>query len=289
MTNNDFQIETRLYKLDPELHRRFQNAVCTLQIILSRYRQYFPEYTDHSELHSLTVIDYCNQLVGKNARHLNADELYVLLVSGYLHDVGMGIPQKDYETFCEEIDFGDYFDTHDRKDTTRIIRDFHNEFSGCFVRKYAELFELPSEEHTYAAIQTCRGHRKTDLFDEEEYPQRLVMPNGNVICLPYLAAILRLADELDVSAERNPVILYDISSIQDEKQLLEHKKHEAIRRMDITEESIILYVKTSEKEIHDAVQDLADKVQRTMDHCIDVTRKRTPYEITQRQVLIKDI
>lgn len=289
MIQDDFRIETSLHTLDPQLHWRFQNIVCSIPTILSRYQQYFPEYTDHTELHTMTVIDNCNMLIGRNVRYLNADELFVLLISCYMHDIGMGIPQQEYEEFLAQIDVGDFFETHDRTDMAGAIREFHNEFSGCFVRKYANLFDLPSEEHTYAVIQICRGHRRTDLFDADEYPQRLALPNGNGICLPYLAAILRLADELDVSAVRNPILLYDINSIRDKKQLFEHKRHKAIRRVEITEDAFILYVNAPENQIHDSILTLAGKVQSTLDLCVEVIRKKTPYEITQRQVLIKEV
>ena len=67
MGNNerfDFEMERRLYLLNPELHMRFRSAVFALQHILTNYKLIFPEYTDHSSLHSLTVIGFCNQLIG---------------------------------------------------------------------------------------------------------------------------------------------------------------------------------------------------------------------------------
>ena len=49
----DFEMERRLYYLDPELHTRFRSAVFALQYILSHYKLIFPEYTDHSNLHCI--------------------------------------------------------------------------------------------------------------------------------------------------------------------------------------------------------------------------------------------
>ena len=287
MTMNDFLIEQQLHKLDPELHQRFRDGICALQKQLVNYQYIFPEFTDHSELHALTVIDYCNELVSEEIQRLNAHELYVLLMACYYHDIGMGIRTKEYTEFFRKIDFGDYFETHDRMDVPRTIRDFHNEFSGLFFEKYAALYESPSDAHTFAIVQTIRGHRKTDLFDETEYPQRLDLPSGDSICLPYLAAILRLADEMDVTSARNPEILYDISQIKDDRQIFEHKKHKAVQELEVTREDMILHVDTQEPDVYDGVVQLADKLQRTLDYCVRVVRERTPYEITQRQVHIK--
>ena len=121
-------------------------------------------------------------------------------MSCYLHDIGMGVNQKNYEAFSEKLDFGNYFATHSREDAGRIIRDFHNEYSGLMIRKYADLFDIPCEEMTFAIIQVFRGHRKTDLLDETEYYD-LTTPYG-IIRTAYLAAIIRLADEIDVGVDR---------------------------------------------------------------------------------------
>ena len=287
MSANDYLIETRLKELSPELHQQVIDTIVTLPRILSLYKNNFPEYTDHTDLHVLTVINYCNLLIGENVQCLNADELYVLLMSCYLHDVGMGVRPEEFKRYCEKIDFGDYFDTHDREDVSGTIREFHSELSGYFVEKHlVQLLDAPSEAHVYAIAQTCRGHRRTDLFDEEEFPQSIQLDNGNSICLPYLAAILRLADEMDVTSDRNPEILYDISLIEDERQVFEHKKHRAIKALDVERDALVLHVETSDQEVKRGVLEVADKLQKTLDYCVEVVHKRTPYEITQRQVIL---
>lgn len=99
---HDFALERRLRKLDPDLHRRFTDAVFCLQHVLSNYKLIFPEYTDHTELHSLTVIHFCNQLIGDRVADLNGDEIYCLLMGCYFHDTGMGVSQKDFEEFSKK-------------------------------------------------------------------------------------------------------------------------------------------------------------------------------------------
>jgi hypothetical protein len=249
----------------------------------------FPEYTDHSDLHSLTVIDFCNRLIGDRLDRLNADELYVLLDACYFHDTGMGITMKDFDLFSREIDFGDYFDTHSRDDYSITIRDFHHEFSGLFIRKYADLFDIPSEAHRQAIIQVSRGHRRTDLMDEKEYPIDFRVPNGNAICLPYLSALIRLADEIDVAASRNPILLYDIESLTDETQIIENKKVRAVRRLEIREDSFILYVDPSDREILRLLYEMADKMQKTLDTCRDAVLGRTPHVITQQRIELVEL
>ncbi|MBO4383913.1 MAG: hypothetical protein J5854_00650 [Clostridia bacterium] len=291
MTNgqeHDFLLERRLMELDPSLHRRFTDAVFALQHILSNYKLIFPEYTDHTELHSLTVIDFCNRLIGSRIDRLSADEIYVLLMGCYFHDTGMGVSEKDFAEFSKDIDFGDYFLTHSGDDKPRTIRDFHNEFSGRFINKYADFFEIPSKEHLFAVIEISRGHRKTYLTDEKQYPIALPLPNGGSVCLPYLSALIRLADEIDVAAARNPIILYDIGSVTDPKQIIERKKHLAVRDLMITDDAFTLLVKTDEQDISDRLAVMVGKMQKTLDECREAVIGRTPFTITQERVLLKE-
>ena len=284
---HDYAMERRLRRADPGLHKRFADAVFALQYNLSRYQLIFPEYTDHSNLHSLDVIDFCNQLIGDRIDRLNADELYILLSACYFHDTGMGITMKDYREFSERIDFGDYFENHSREDIPNTIRDFHHEFSGLFIQKYAELFDFPSAEHQWAIRMVSRGHRKTDLTDQHEYPLALQMPGGNHVCLPYLAALIRLADEIDVAAGRNPSLLYDIETLTDEKQIMENKKVKAVRSLQVTEKCFILTVDPAEEKVLRQIGIMADKMRQTLRDCRAAVCGRTPYVITQEDVLIQ--
>lgn len=280
----DYLLERRLREVDPLLHKRFTASVFGIQNILSNYKLYFPEYTDHTELHSLTVLDFCNRLIGDQIEQMDADEIYVLLMSCYFHDTGMGISAKDYEQFCQEIDFGDYFETHDRNDIPETIRSFHNEFSGRFIRKYAPFFDIPSDEHLDAIVQVSRGHRKTDLMDESVYPVDAKMPNGNTVCYPYLAALIRLADEIDVTSARNSALLYDIGDLVSEVGLYYNKLQYAVKELVMEKDRFIMIAEADEPEIRDGVYDLSKKVKKTLDICRAAVNGRTPYEIRQSTV-----
>ena len=284
----DYMMENRLRKLDPELHRRFTDTVFGLQDTLFHFRALFPEFTDHSSLHSLTVIDFCNRLIGpEQIGRLNADAIYVLLMSCYLHDVGMGISEEQYRTFSREIDFGDYFEKHPNTNTGMVIRDFHQEFSAAFIRRFSSFLAIPTPAHEHAIIQVCRGHRRTDLFDASGFPQHYEVPGGNEICLPYLAALIRLADEIDVAAFRNSKLLYHLEAIVDEKQIVEHKRHQAVKDLIISEKAFTLLVDTPEEEIKSSIFRMAEKMQITLDDCRRVIEEHTPYMITQEKIIVE--
>ena len=284
----DFLLEKRLWALDKELHQKFKDSVFACGKVLTRYRRLFPEYTDHSELHSMTVIDSCNRLIGKEQiEKLNKDEVYCLLMACYLHDTGMGISEKDYEECKDRFGEKEFFEAHPDATKADFVRTHHNDFSGYFIEKYKDVFEIPSDEHAFAIRQIARGHRKTDLLDEKEYPSDLKVPNGNTINLPYLASLIRLADEVDVVATRNPIVLYDIESLTDEIEIVENKKLNAIKTMTMTGGAFVLSYESDEQDIIDGLVEMTGKMQKTLDYCREVAKKRSTFTISQKKVILK--
>ncbi|OON84663.1 hypothetical protein B0D78_12545, partial [Pyramidobacter sp. C12-8] len=69
-----------------------KDSAAVLQKMLESFLPRFPDFTDHTILHSMDVLEYCNMLIGeKQIERLSAAECYVLIMSCYLHDIGMGI------------------------------------------------------------------------------------------------------------------------------------------------------------------------------------------------------
>ena len=287
-SSTEYLLEARLRQLSPDLHQRFTDTVFALQHTLFRFRQLFPEYTDHSTLHSMTVIDFCNRLIGPNqVRALNADAIYALLMGCYLHDVGMGISMEQYREFSQDLPIDEYLQRNPHARIDEIVRDFHQEFSARFVQKYAEFLEIPSPEHLFAVMQVCRGHRKTDLFDQTLFPPHFAVENGNEVYLPYLASLIRLADEIDVTAARNPAMLYDMERMVDEHEINYHKRHQAVRELTITDEAFILHVAPCEPQVQAMIDAMTGKMQETLDRCRLVVASSTPFVISQERVLVE--
>ena len=285
---SDYLLETKLRKENVGLHRRTKDSAAVLQKMLESFLPRFPDFTDHTILHSMDVLEYSNMLIGeKQIERLTPAECYVVIMACYLHDIGMGINQKNYEELSKKIDFGDYFETHSHEDTETIIRDFHNEYSGLFIRKYAELFDIPCEEMVYAIVQMSRGHRKTDLLDESEYHD--VMTPDGIIRTAYLSAIIRLADEIDVGADRNSELLFDFSRVRALDSQKAFGTHESILRVDVEEDAIVLHTKPKAPEYRELIRNLADKIRETLDCCREVAAARSDFSITQTSVKIIEI
>ena len=282
----DFQLEKKLRDEAPEYHRVFRENVKTCQDTLTRYRSLFPYYTDHSSLHSLQLINFCNQMVGKNIDRLNRDEIFVLLMAAYLHDVGMGISPEDFEEFSQKLPFAAaYRAAHPEEPDAEVVRRFHNEFSGCYIEKYAATLQLPDPGHLHAIVQTSRGHRKVNLRDEAEFPAEYRLENGSVVHLAYLAALIRLADELDIAADRNFDFMYNLEDIRNPDSRLAYRSHIAIRRMETKEDHFVFHVtRPGDAELQATLDTTFTKLRETLADCVDIIETKTDFIIRQKYI-----
>ena len=99
----DFSLEKKLKNEAPEVHRRMQDDVSILRIMLESFFTWFPDFTDHSVLHSLDVLNFCNAILAEQVEELTVAECFSLIMSCYLHDMGMGINESDYNEFIKQL------------------------------------------------------------------------------------------------------------------------------------------------------------------------------------------
>ena len=111
----------------------------------------------------------------------------------------------------------------------------------------------------------------------------------NACWAAYLAALIRLADEIDVAAARNPILLYDIETLTDAVEIIENKKVKAVRELLVSEDEFVLRVDRTDAEILGQIRKMVGKMQKTLDNCREAVRQRSPYVITQQRVRIEEI
>lgn len=283
MKKQDFAIEHRLSELSPELYKRYKDCFVISGRMLTRYVNYFPDFTDHSRLHTMDILDYCNELIGEQLEKFSAEDLYVLMMGALFHDVGMGVSFSDFEEFRQTLGLPSPKDDVKRAWT---VRDYHQELSGLFLQKYANILDLPNEKYLHAVIQVCRGHRKIDLFDEKEYPSSFEVEEGKTVYLPYLASLLRLADELDISQDRNISFLYDVEKMPSERDRTEFQKHMAVYSVELDEDKVIVRAKTNDEKIKNGVVETCDKLREKLIYCKNVASEKSPFIINQEDVIL---
>lgn len=281
MKEQDFAIEHRLSSLSPELYKRYRDCFVISEKMLTRYENYFPDFTDHSRLHTMDILDLCNSLIGEQIEKLSAQDLYVLMMGALFHDVGMGVSFSDFEEFRKILGIPVPENDNER---AWAVRGYHQELSGLFLQKYSNILDFPNTKYVHAVIQVCRGHRKTDLLDEKEYPSQFEVEEGKTVYLPYLAALLCLADELDISQDRNISFLYDIEKMPSERDRTEFHKHMAIYNVELANEKVIVRARTNDEKIRNGVVEVCDKLKEKLLYCRSVTSQKSPFTITQKDV-----
>lgn len=286
MPNYDFLLETRLNQLNRELAHRHIGCMSLFEQMLQKFLAAFPTFTDHTLLHTLNVTNITNQLLREDVKKLGASEVYIYLMATALHDIGMGVSDKDIASFIDSAGLGEYVNSHPELSRPTLIRKFHNEFSAAFVKKYWEILEIPNERYRDAIAEVGRGHRKTDLMDEVLYPTDYDLGDGNKANLAVLAAVIRIADELDIASDRNPDLLYDTGSMEgmSEKDVFEFSKHEAIHRIEFLDDCILISADTAGREIEDGVIACVRTVKETMNYCASVMEKRGDMRIACRRI-----
>ncbi len=162
-----------------------------------------PWFTNHDISHSEEIISLLGQILKPLEEHkqfLNDHELFILISSAYLHDIGMQ-KLKVGDITVEELTEKNYDD----------IRKWHaEESSKIILQKISDVqkrddFQLPDIDEEYIPIiaQVVKGH-STEYFDDvvKEFEKNPATPKNSPIRGELLTALLLIADELDLQCKR---------------------------------------------------------------------------------------
>lgn len=258
-------LELRLEKLDSGLLNMFKESMNSVELLLSRYSSNFPTYTDHSIKHTKEVFKIASELLSKNEiESLNSDEIYILSMACLLHDIGMCLPSDMLVESAHSLQKK----INEDEDEADFIRDIHHELSNLFINKEHELLKIPNEKYAEAIGLVAMGHRKVSLDDCELYPSKFFVKSGReFVCLPYLACILRLADELDITNIRTPKLLTKYYMPNNAKSIKEWEKHIATTQINYTEDKVIFEVNCSDQNNLAALEEQFEKIQNVSNYC----------------------
>ena len=165
--------------------------------------RYLPWFTNHDCKHSKEIVHILGQILKpleSNPQFLNEHELFILLSSAYLHDIGMQFLKVDDITI-DKMTEAQY----------TLIRKRHADESYNIILKLVSKsierddFHPPQidEEYIPSIARVSKGHA-TDYFNEiiEEFKKDPLTPKGRIIRGELLTALLMLSDELDLQCKR---------------------------------------------------------------------------------------
>ncbi|MGA9625250.1 MAG: HD domain-containing protein [Bryobacteraceae bacterium] len=159
-----------------------------------------PQMTLH-DLHHVEVVASkageialkANLLAAESVHALSAEEIYYLLAACYLHDVGMGASQLQNDRAALGAS-GVPID--------QFVRARHHERAERLIKEHARELYLDDAQASILGL-LCKAHRSSELLGKPPYVNQ-AGSYGKPIRLPILAAILRIADELDLDYARAP-------------------------------------------------------------------------------------
>lgn len=181
--------------LEDSLHFKFLIAKKHFLTIDRVIDKFHPFYTLHDHNHSEVVLNNCSALKLSKVMTedpLNKYELFLLCAAAYLHDVGMIVIKDEDQKESREKGI----------QVSELIRNQHHERSFDHILSFKDRLYLDDFE-AYNLALVAKGHRNVNLYDNPEYQPITCPDNANErIRIDLLAAIIRIADGLDISFKR---------------------------------------------------------------------------------------
>ena len=231
--------------------------------ILNRYLTNFPDFTDHSINHSESVVTFADFLLEENVTELNIDEIYILIMASYLHDIGMSPTTKMINQIKQSKEFIE-FKKEGKGNYKNYIRQIHHKLTYDYIMSFWKRFDIPNERYAKAIALVAKGHRQEDLMDEEVFiPKYFVRSGHDYVCLPFLAGILRISDELQITNDRMSDLLFDEYLPKNRISRQEWEKHKSSYCVNFTENKIIISAKCNKK-IYESMLRHYEKIKNTL-------------------------
>ena len=300
-----------------------QNIVSLCQEATDRMKAmpaYAPQYTLHDDRHLLRVTELMAYVLGSDLNQLNTVEMALLILSAFFHDQGM-VPQKSEIASIEQnenfrlfkdnwlIEHPNYGETvsqmaspHvdeerrktlssrlaelDRAMLTGFLRSTHGRRSAEIVSSYQSDKRLEVQGVALSSIlgKLCLSHTLSsdDLtpangFHYDEQVGRFT------VNLPFLAAVLRIADLLDFDRDRTPEVLLKNIHFTSGVSIQEWEKHRSVEGWSISDKLIRFTIRCSHPAYESAARMYMDWIDAELTACQAICQNQPqnikPYQL----------
>ncbi|MCW3168622.1 ATP-binding protein [Chryseobacterium sp. 09-1422] len=249
-----------------------------------------PEFTLHDPNHSNKIIEIMDKIIPQAViEKFNSIELSLLILSAYLHDIGMTCDKATKEDiisnsqefdilFKSNIDKYQKFEQYKSEENhraatfiedqifTEYLRRNHVKRSANFISEnlVEGKYELTYNEIPFykLLIKICNAHGEPvkNLYNDSIFPRETLI-GDNIINVQYLSLILRLADILDLDAERTPKVIYEFVNPENPVSILEWKKHRSVIGSSINDRKILFEAECSSPEVERALKEFIDWIE----------------------------
>jgi molecular chaperone HtpG len=275
-----------------------------------------PEFTLHDEEHVFNILFIMEKLIPPNTlSRLSVPEVMLLILTAFFHDIGMApeekylrawkgdlegldtefamIEQNKYIRFrnsnvkkVEEIQRLHDENKHSVAQTleeyliSEYIRITHAERAREIIAKdwNGKIF-YKNVDLTSIFARLCFSHNE-DAMQLLEFESFELCDHDTYICIPFIAAILRLADIIDFDPKRTPSILFSHLAVRHPISLAEWKKHQAITAWTISSDKLIYSEKCKHPAIEASIRSFCDVIDNELKNCnLILNSINNPYNI----------
>ncbi len=256
------------------------------------------DFTLHDAFHSYRVANFMADLAGPDVlEQLGPQDIALLLLSAYVHDIGMTPPmakidghlafilsgdasslgERDIESLQAWLD--DEWDgitppiSHGAPSANELrlakqmvagyIRHRHTDWSAAWIRGRLQATQEPYSGWLEDLVSLAKSHHfNIDQLRSHAFDPRLVGSPATVVHLRYCACLLRVADVLDFDPERTPPILYRHRGVSDGSAIFWRKDQEL--SFELQGSHIVLHARPLDAAVHHAIDITVRDVNREL-------------------------
>ncbi|MED4532932.1 ATP-binding protein [Metabacillus fastidiosus] len=193
---NSSNLERLLEEKNKYLYNKLQDTKKIVQNLINEYSANFTLYTYHNKTHTVNLIEVLGKkLLDQSClNELNEKELYVLTSASYLHDIGICISNDEIKEEYQK--YLDSNNNYNKLEMDEYIRDQHSCLTFNFISRKWAFLGLESEWKDAIAL-VAGENRDINIFDYEYFEYS---PDGGreKVCVPYLHALLKIGDMIDI-------------------------------------------------------------------------------------------
>jgi|GEM_PF-6855001 len=263
--------------------------------LLNRISDTYLEYTLHEKTHSLNVLDNMGRIIPKETlEQMNELELTILILSAFLHDIGMAVARQKKARILGSREFMDFKEECPRvnrslrmarkESSSRIADQIEDQLLTMYLRashatsgakfikeKYGDRLKYKDLKFSELVCTVCKSHgepwaklwvRREHIQGRrlsEDYPTGLSFGNLEVN-IQYLAIVLRLADILDFDRERTPSILFEYLHPIGDTSLKHWMAHLSVQGWSIRKDRIRYRVQCEHPLYQKTVYEIMDRI-----------------------------
>lgn len=321
------ELELKCQNKDPEVITLVNEVVSFAVQRTKTIIRHMGEFTLHDGDHLFRVLNLMEILMtDQNIMELSIPELMLLILSAFVHDIGMSPDEKEILTWKKVWDISPTFDDtkeevsfngfkrfysarpeqeaiinelieqgkNSTADTiksyliTEYIRQTHAERAReiIFINWNSKI-QYRDTDLTTEFAQICFSHNE-DALTLLELDKNYLCGANTVVCLPLLGVILRLADILDFDAKRTPSILYSHLYVRHPVSIKEWNKHRAVESWEIKPDIIQFSAKCTHPAIEASIHDFCDLIDNELSLCNNIISTLNEFNKSKcRNIIIK--